>query len=98
MLPRLAPNARTLTWGYEADVLDVMGGTSSDRILQHAHTLIAHLHADRSASGRGRKSDIYKSEQIENALNRPIIFLCHSLGDIVVKRVRSMALSTCSVC
>lgn len=50
MLPRALPQARILAWGYDADVVDVMGGTSSDRILQHAHTLISQLHADRSVS------------------------------------------------
>jgi len=48
MLPRAMPQARILTWGYDAEVVDVMGGTSSDRILQHAQTLISQLHADRS--------------------------------------------------
>ena len=48
MLPQALPQARVLTWGYDADVFDVMGGTSSDRVLQHAQTLISQLHADRS--------------------------------------------------
>ncbi|KUJ21853.1 uncharacterized protein LY89DRAFT_694338 [Mollisia scopiformis] len=63
--------ARILTWGYNANVTDFSGTTSSDRILQHAHTLIAQLWADR---------------ELENAAERPIIFLCHSLGGIIVKR------------
>ncbi len=52
MLPRVIPQARILTWGYDANVADVMGGTSSDRILQHAQTLVSQLHADRSVSRR----------------------------------------------
>lgn len=75
MLPCAMPQARILTWGYDADVVDVMGGTSSDRILQHAHTLVPQLHADRS---------------IEGALERPIVLVCHSLGGIIVKRVRKV--------
>ena len=47
LLPERLPNARILTWGYNADVTALLGDTSSDRILQHAQTLIAHLQADR---------------------------------------------------
>ena len=47
MLPKAIPNARILTWGYNADVHAFLGHTSSDRIMQHAHTLIAQLQTDR---------------------------------------------------
>ena len=47
MLPKAAPNARILTWGYNADVHAFLGHTSSDRIMQHAHTLVAQLQTDR---------------------------------------------------
>ena len=47
MLPKSIPRARILTWGYDAEVTAFLGDTSSDRILQHAQTLIAHLQADR---------------------------------------------------
>lgn len=48
LLPKYLPNARVLAWGYNANVTSAHGrNTSSDRILQHAQTLIADLHADR---------------------------------------------------
>lgn len=48
LLPKYLPKARILTWGYNANVTAPKGGTTSaDRILQHAHTLVAQLHADR---------------------------------------------------
>lgn len=47
MLPKAVPSARILTWGYNADVHAFLGDTSSDRVMQHAHTLIAQLQADR---------------------------------------------------
>ena len=47
MLPKAVPNARILTWGYNADVHAFLGHTSSDRIMQHAHTLVAQLQTDR---------------------------------------------------
>lgn len=47
MLPKALSNARILTWGYNANVHSFMGSTSSDTILDHAHTLVAQLQADR---------------------------------------------------
>jgi protein SERAC1 len=48
LLPKHLREARILTWGYNANVTSLKGKiTSSDRILQHAHTLIAQLQADR---------------------------------------------------
>ncbi|KAI1182505.1 ribonuclease-like protein p/mrp subunit [Nemania serpens] len=71
MLPRDVKNSRVMTYRYPASVATLLGGTSSDRILQHAQTLIAELVADR---------------ELENATERPIVFICHSLGGIIVKR------------
>ncbi|KAL8767848.1 MAG: hypothetical protein Q9209_005740 [Squamulea sp. 1 TL-2023] len=81
MLPKNISNARMLSFGYDASVTAFLGRTSSDTILQHAHTLVAELVADR---------------QLEGALNRPIIFVCHSLGGIVVKRALAYSASRTS--
>ncbi|KAJ5113203.1 hypothetical protein N7456_001737 [Penicillium angulare] len=71
-LPRYVPRARVLVWGYNASVASWKGNSpSSDRVLQHAQTLTSQLEADRD---------------LEDATERPIIFLCHSLGGIIVKR------------
>jgi len=72
MLPAHLKQSRVLTYGYNADVLSVLGKASDDRILEHAHTLVAELVADR---------------QLDKAARRPLIFICHSLGGIIVKRV-----------
>ncbi|KAH8802449.1 hypothetical protein F5884DRAFT_886944 [Xylogone sp. PMI_703] len=81
-LPRYIKNARVLSWGYNSNIASLMGRTtSSDRILQHAQTLIAQLEADRD---------------LEDANDRPIIFLCHSLGGIIVKRALAYAASRIS--
>ncbi|TVY40134.1 Protein SERAC1 [Lachnellula subtilissima] len=78
-LPKYVNRARVLTWGYNANVSSLNGKTtSSDRILQHAQTLVAQLHADR---------------ELEGAQDRPIIFLCHSLGGIIVKRALAYSAS-----
>ncbi|KAI0424659.1 ribonuclease-like protein p/mrp subunit [Xylaria sp. FL1042] len=71
MLPRDVKNSRIMTYRYPASVATLFGGTSSDRILQHAQTMIAELVADR---------------ELEDATERPIVFICHSLGGIIVKR------------
>ncbi|KAI0400445.1 ribonuclease-like protein p/mrp subunit [Xylaria palmicola] len=71
MLPRDVKNSRIMTYRYPASVAALRGGTSSDRILQHAQTMVAELVADR---------------ELEHATERPIIFICHSLGGIIVKR------------
>ncbi|KAH6613326.1 hypothetical protein F5144DRAFT_400836 [Chaetomium tenue] len=77
-LPKYVKNARVLVWGYNASFSSLTGHVpSKDRIHHHAHTLVAHLAADRLLSGTADK---------------PIIFLCHSLGGIVVKRVRPPSL------
>ncbi|KKZ64975.1 hypothetical protein EMCG_09120 [[Emmonsia] crescens] len=72
LLPTYINNARVLSWGYNAKINSLMGGsTSSDRILQHAQTLTEELQSDR---------------ELEDATGRPIIFVCHSLGGIIVKK------------
>ncbi|KAL8723144.1 MAG: hypothetical protein Q9225_000485 [Loekoesia sp. 1 TL-2023] len=63
--------AQVLVYGYDADVVPPTGGLSKDRIHNHAEQLVATLHANR------------RSRQ---ATERPIIFVAHSLGGIVVKR------------
>ncbi|RYP87830.1 hypothetical protein DL769_000422 [Monosporascus sp. CRB-8-3] len=61
MLPHdLKGRCRVLTFSYPASVASILGRTSSDRILQHATTLVAELVADRealiySASRTGQK-------------------------------------------
>ena len=71
LLPKRLPQARILTYGYRANVLSAGGQSSSDRILSLALTLVADLNADRD---------------LNDAIDRPIIFLCHGLGGVLVKR------------
>lgn len=80
-LPEVIPVARVLTFGYDASASSFYSAGCAETIQKHAHTLAASLQADRS---------------IEGCDHRPIIFVCHGLGGILVKKVLAYSASKTS--
>lgn len=66
--------ARILALDYKADATSFFGSSSADRILHHAQTLVEELNAEREHDGSSQ---------------RPIIFICHGLGGLIVKKALS---------
>ena len=81
LLPSYIPDARILTYGYVLDANSTLSAQSPERVLQHAQTLVAELEADR-----------YEND----ASRRPLIFICHGLGGVVVKRALAYSASRVS--
>jgi len=69
-LPSSVPNIRILTFGYNAQVIEFFGRANHNGIRQHAFDMLIALQ-------RMRKKSPEK--------DRPIIFVTHSLGGIIVK-------------
>ena len=70
LLPAVIPNARILTYGYDAYVLGHRGPATTNRIGDHARDFLNELVGYRQQS---------------QSLNRPLIFVAHSLGGLLCK-------------
>ncbi|CAM1508710.1 Fc.00g055580.m01.CDS01 [Cosmosporella sp. VM-42] len=69
LLPDDVPRARILSWGFDANT-HAASGTSGLFLYDHAQTLV---------------SELSRKRKLTNSSQRPIIFIAHSLGGIVVK-------------
>ncbi|KAL8968351.1 MAG: hypothetical protein Q9183_002499 [Haloplaca sp. 2 TL-2023] len=78
LLPDAITNVRVFTWGYDADI-DGFGSASQSTVHQHAGSLLSDIADQREAA------DHYK---------RPIAFVVHSLGGIIVKAALNKSAAT----
>ena len=79
LLPRVIPDTRIYTWGYDADIHKFGPSTSQNTIHQHSSSLLSDL-ADLQESCSNKST--------------PIIFVVHSLGGIIVKDAMNHSLQT----
>ena len=78
LLPYVIHDVRIFTWGYGADI-DRFGSASQSTINEHAGTLL---------------SDIKDQQEVAECYRRPILFVAHSLGGIVVKAALNKSSAT----
>ncbi|KAH1579887.1 hypothetical protein KXX17_004125 [Aspergillus fumigatus] len=71
LIPKHIPHARVLSFGYESSSCRFDGPGFVDKIRSLATTLVADLEAYRS---------------LGDCRTRPIIFVCHGLGGVIVKK------------
>ncbi|KAF2647561.1 TPR-like protein [Lophiostoma macrostomum CBS 122681] len=71
LLPEKVPDVRVLNYSYRVGALVTLGDETTDSIHTHAINLVAELYADR---------------QLDDASERPIIFICHGFGGLLAKR------------
>ena len=76
LLPKMFPQARIITWGYGVQIDKIFASASQATIFHHAQTLL---------------SDLAMLRRSEPDTTKPLIFIAHSLGGIVVKDALSLS-------
>ncbi|KAK3359163.1 Alpha/Beta hydrolase protein [Lasiosphaeria hispida] len=76
LLPLKLPGARILSYGYDAYIAKATSTASANRLIDHATNLLTDLTNDRA---------------LDNAPDRPLIFIAHSLGGLVCKEAILMS-------
>ena len=79
LLPAIVPDAKILTFGYDANVGGFFSSTSQNTIHQHAENLLSDL------------ADL-RDTPAEQSI--PLIFVVHSLGGLIVKDAINQSVST----
>lgn len=72
LLPDAIPGSRISTWGYDVDIVRPFSSASTTNLSSHANTFLA---------------DLCGFRRSPEERSRPLVFMAHSLGGIVVKYV-----------
>ncbi|KAL8859328.1 MAG: hypothetical protein Q9178_004266 [Gyalolechia marmorata] len=70
LLPQAIPNARIITYGYDADVVHWTSTAGQNTTREHAQNLV---------------NDLCNHRTRTKSIKRPILFVAHSLGGLVVQ-------------
>lgn len=90
LLPKVIPNTRIFTWGYDVDLSNIFSVAGQATVFQHAGSLMIDLANVRTLS-KCVSQCVFGSSGANvrpTQKNRPIIFIAHSLGGVIVKDVR----------
>jgi hypothetical protein len=87
LLPKALPNVRIMTFGYNARFKNF---TAQQDLRSIASKLLTELVDLRSSDEVFTESGYYHGNELTcgKEKSRPIVFVCHSLGGIVAKKVR----------
>lgn len=79
---------RIISWGYDSSVVNAFSNSSQASIFGHAEVLLADMSSRKLRQGEAKASILCEFRYASSIQQlRPIIFIGHNLGGIVIKQV-----------